>query len=173
MTKRLVIDLERCTGCPSCTARCAYFYRARDSDHGIDTLRERASFALLCRRCPEPSCVKACAYGALEREPSGLLQRHQLRCVSCKLCAHACPFGIIDPDLLTFYQTPCDFCTDRLLPGTDPPCVGSCGRSALAYREVDPAELERADEPMHLVGEHLAVRADAWPQEPEPGEESS
>ena len=170
MGRRLLIDLEVCDGCAACTARCAYFYRPHPEDHGIDTLRERGTFALLCRRCPEPTCVRACAFSALERQPDGTLQRHNLRCVSCKLCAHACPFGIIDPALLGFYETPCDFCVRSLeaTGGPDqPPCVGSCGRSAVAYRTIAPSELAEGD--LHLLGDHLAVRARAWPHEAEDG----
>ena len=167
MTKRLVIDLETCSGCPSCTARCAYFYRPHAQDHGIDGLRERATFALLCRRCPEPSCIKACAYRALERQPDGLLARHNLRCVSCKLCAQACPFGIIYPELLGFYETPCDFCTGSLGPDDRPPCVASCPRGAVAYREVEAAEVEDGKKRLHLIGEHLAAIADAWDPDPD------
>lgn len=168
MTKRLVIDLENCSGCTSCTARCAYFYRAHPTDHGVDGLRERATFTLLCRRCTDATCVKACAFGALERRADGVLERHNLRCVSCKLCAQACPFGIIYPELLTFYQTPCDFCLGRLPPEASPPCVGSCARSAVAYREITPEQLEDEGEPLHLIGDHLAVRAHAWDVDPDP-----
>ena len=158
MTKRLVIDLEKCTRCQQCAARCSYFYRAKSSDRGVETLRERASFALLCRRCPDPSCITACAFGALERRPDGLLQRHNLRCVACKLCAHACPFGIIDPDVLNFHETPCDFCAGSA--GDTPPlCVTTCTGGALDHREVEPSE-----ERVHLIGEHLAAVADAWPE---------
>ena len=165
MTKRLVIDLETCSGCRECTARCAYFYRPRERDHGIDGLRERATFALLCRRCSEPSCIKACAFGALERRPDGLLERHNLRCVACTLCAQACPFGIIYPEQLTFYETPCDFCTGSLaVTGGEPPCVGSCGRSAVAYRDLSDEEL--AGNPrLHALGDHLVARAKAWDPE--------
>lgn len=169
MPRRLVIDLESCEGCPSCTARCAYFYRPHTTDHGIDTLRERATFALLCRRCADPCCTEACAFAALERQPDGLLKRYNLRCVSCKLCAHACPFGIIYPEQLGFYETPCDFCTGSLVGDAQPPCVGSCQRSAVAYREVDPQELER-DPRLHVIGEHLAVRATAWESDPDVAE---
>lgn len=172
MAKRLVIDLETCSGCAECTARCAYFYRPHPTDHGVDTLRERATFSLLCRRCLDPSCVKACAFNALERQPDGLLKRYNLRCVSCKLCAHACPFGIIYPELLHFYETPCDFCAGSTssVDGSPPPCVGSCSRAAVAYREVDPDELGGDKRRLHVIGDHLAVRAEAWPVGPEPGE---
>ncbi len=99
--------------------------------------------------------MDACPFDALERQDDGVLKRHNLRCVSCKLCAHACPFGTIYPDMVPFYVTPCDYCLGRV--DGEPPCVRSCGRAALAYRDVDPAEPQ-----MHIIDEHLAARSPKW-----------
>ena len=156
MSKRLVIDLDRCDGCASCRVRCTYFYRPRAGDHGVLGLRERATFALVCRRCKLASCIEACAFGALERDGDGVLQRHNLRCVSCTLCAQACPFGTIYADLLTFYQSPCDYCIGRVADEA-PPCAGSCGRGAIEYRTVQDGE-----EGVYMVDDHLAARAVKW-----------
>lgn len=155
MSKRLVIDLDKCDQCTCCGVTCDYFYRPRAEDNGVIGLRERATFELICRRCEEPSCIDACMFNALERQADGVLKRHNLRCVSCKLCAQACPFGTIYPDMLGFYVTPCDQC----LGGDDvePACVRSCGRGALAYRDVDPEEPR-----LYILDERLAARSDRW-----------
>lgn len=155
MAKRLVIDLDRCDSCDTCTVACGYFYRAHAAEHGMVTLRERMTFALVCRRCEEPSCVDACRFEALERQPDGVLERFNLRCVSCGCCAQACPFGTIYPDLLSFYVTPCDGCDG--LGDQEPRCVAGCTRGAIAFREVDEAE-----EGLHLLDDRLAIRARAW-----------
>lgn len=155
MVRKLVIDLDRCESCDTCAVSCAYFYRAHATEHGAISLRERATFALVCRRCEEPSCVDACRFEALERRSDGVLERHNLRCVSCRCCAQACPFGTIYEDLLTFYATPCDYCLR--LRGETPPCVEGCSRGAIAYREVEDSE-----EHVHVVDTHLAVQARAW-----------
>jgi hypothetical protein len=57
--------------------------------------------------------------------------------------------------MVPFYVTPCNQC----LGGGDaePPCVRSCGRSALAYRDVDPEEPR-----LHILDKHLAARSDKW-----------
>ena len=161
MSRRLVIDLEVCDQCDGCGVKCGYFYRPHPGDHGVLALRERATFLLVCRRCEEASCVDACPFEALERRADGVLERHNLRCVSCGLCAQACPFGTIYPDVLSFYATPCDHC-----PGGgdgEPPCVGSCARGALAYREVDPEEPG-----VHILDDHLAARGIRWLKQEEP-----
>jgi Fe-S-cluster-containing dehydrogenase component len=156
MAKRLVIDLNRCEECATCTVECAYFYRPRASDHGMLTVREAATFALVCRRCENPNCVDACRFDALERGEDGVLKRHNLRCVSCKCCTLACPFGTIYPDAVPFYVTGCDYCAEGSIP--QPPCVAGCSKGAVAYREV--AEGEEPD--VCVVNEHLAVRGPRW-----------
>lgn len=155
MSKRLVIDLDICDQCDQCGVRCGYFYRSPTDDNGILGLRERATFELICRRCEEPSCVDACVFNALARQEDGVLLRHNLRCVSCKLCAQACPFGTIYPDMVPFYVSPCVQCLG--VADTEPPCVKTCGRGALAYREV------AADEPrVHVIDDRLAARSAKW-----------
>lgn len=159
MPKRLFIDLNLCDDCASCEVRCGYFYRPGAADHGVLTLREEATFLLVCRRCEEPACVAACRFDALERREDGRLKRHNLRCVSCACCVHACPFGTIYPDAVPFYTSRCDFCLSGA--GADPACVTGCRRGAIAYRE----ESELEGEDIHRVGEHLAVRAPKWEKE--------
>lgn len=155
MNERLVIDLDRCDQCDGCDVDCAYFYRARPGEHGVHALRERATFQLVCRRCEEPSCVDACPFDALERQADGALKRHNLRCVSCKLCAQACPFGTIYFDMVPFYETPCDYCLGAR--DEAPPCVGSCRRGAITFEEVT------GEEPrIHILDGHLAARSSKW-----------
>ena len=85
MSKRIVLDLTKCEGCESCSVQCGYYY-GHDNDQGIQTLKERATFMVVCRRCEHASCIVACPYEALERQPDGVIKRYNLRCVSCKLC---------------------------------------------------------------------------------------
>jgi len=153
--KYLVIDLEKCDRCEACSVHCDIYHRPHEQDHGILGLREKATFMLICRQCEHASCVVACPFDALERGPDGYIERHNLRCVSCKSCAHACPFGTIYIDMLPFYQTVCGDClVDR---STPPPCVASCVQSALEYREVDTAEAD-----VYLLDAHLAARSTRW-----------
>jgi len=157
--KYLVIDLQKCDRCQSgntsCTVSCGYHDRLNVEDHGLSGLRERATFALVCRRCNSASCINACVFDALERGPEGIIKRHNMRCVSCKMCAHACPFGTIYIDMLSFYQVNCDLCLDQ--PDTEPLCVASCPHGALEFRVIDPKETD-----IHVVDQHLAARTNRW-----------
>ena len=155
MSKRLVIDLDKCDQCDRCGVRCGYFYRPGAEDHGVLGLRQRATFELICRRCEEPSCVDACVFNALERQPDGVLKIHNLRCVSCQMCVHACPFGTIYPDMVPFYVTPCDRCLGDS--EEEPLCARTCGRGALGWREVEEDETS-----VHIIDGRLAARSARW-----------
>lgn len=156
MAKRLIIDLNKCDECEACTVECTYLYRARATDHGVLTLRELATFAVVCRRCENPSCAAACRFEALERQEDGVMKRYNLRCVSCKCCTLACPFGTIYPDAVPFYVSTCDFCAGAAV--SEPPCVLSCRKKAITYGE--PAEAAMKD--LCEVSERLAVRGPKW-----------
>ena len=153
--KRLIIDLQKCENCQSCSVSCGYHGRAQPQENGLTQLRERATFAVICRRCASASCIDACAFDALERNQDGIIHRHNMRCVSCKMCAHACPFGTIYTDMLTFYEVNCDPCLAHY--DSQPPCVVSCPQGALEYRATDPSETD-----IHIIDRHLAARAKGW-----------
>ena len=156
MAKRLFIDLNKCDQCEKCSVKCDYFYRSQATDHGILALREMATFALVCRRCEDPCCVAACKFQALERQSDGVLKRYNMRCVSCKCCAHACPFGTIYLETLPFFFSACDFCITT--GKTEPPCVSSCTKQAIEFKEVE----ESPKDGIFLIGKHLAIQAPRW-----------
>ena len=153
MARRLVIDLDACDACERCGVRCGD--KGSGEHLGAIALRERATYALVCRRCREPSCIDACPFDALVRRPDSVLERLALRCVSCKLCVHACPFGTIYPDMVPFYSAPCEQCLaerDRV-----PPCAQTCSRGAIEYVEIDASAPD-----LHVVDASLAARARRW-----------
>ena len=160
MNKRIVLDLTKCEGCEGCTVDCGYFYgkHGGTADQGIQALKERATFWIVCRRCEHASCIASCPYDALERQPDGTIKRFNLRCVSCKLCTQGCPFGTIYPEMVGFYVAPCDYCIDTT--SEPPPCLWGCVNNAISYREVNPGEQET-----HIIDEHLAVIAPKWEKE--------
>jgi Fe-S-cluster-containing hydrogenase component 2 len=156
MSKRLFIDLTQCDACETCTVQCAYFYQPNATEHGILALREQVSFMLVCRRCEDPSCVAACKFDALERQEDGVMKRYNMRCVGCKCCAHACPFGTIYPETVPFYAARCDYCIG--LSNGEPACLTGCAKGAIEFREVE----EAPDEDIYVLSDHLAVRSPKW-----------
>ncbi|MFC1700011.1 4Fe-4S dicluster domain-containing protein [Candidatus Omnitrophota bacterium] len=164
--KRLFVDLDACASgeCGNCVIQCSYLYhRPGIGNNGIVSVAELATYALVCRRCEEPHCVNACPVDALEqlKEKDNLLTRHNMRCVSCRSCAHACPYGTIYPELVPLLIHNCDFCLDRREWLDSPLCVKSCPYGALSLKQAD-AEL---DQNTFLVGDNLIVHSTHWDRE--------
>jgi len=159
MAKRLYIDLVKCRECASCEAKCSYYYHPFND--GICSLREIAEFGVTCRHCEKAPCITSCPTEALERTDSGVVKRFNMRCVACRSCAYACPFGTILPEVIPYAVSRCDFCIGRLKDGELPVCVGGCTEGAIEYGDFEPdAKAHR-----FLVGEHLVVHTVPWKKE--------
>ena len=163
---RLFIDLDVCASdkCGECVAKCSYFYHRQDPENnGVVSMLELATYALVCRRCEEPHCVNACPVEALEQleDKEKMLVRHTARCVMCRSCSHACPYGTIYPELLPVLNHNCDFCLDRREDKGEPLCVKSCPHGALDIRRAD----EELGEDTFLVGDNIIVHSTHWQRE--------
>ena len=161
--KRLFIDLDICASgeCKDCVIKCSYLYHPENN--GILSVAELATYALVCRKCDEPHCVNACPEEALEqqKEKDKILARYNMRCISCKSCSHACPYGTIYPELVPLLIKNCDFCFDRKNQKKEPLCITTCPFGALALKSGD-IEL---DENTFLVGDNIIVHSTHWQRE--------
>ena len=160
---RLFIDLNICSvhQCPECPVQCSY--HELTNNNGIHSVKELATYALVCRRCEDPHCVKACPVNALEqqKDQGSMLIRHNMLCISCQSCSHACPYGTIYPEHVPLLIHNCDFCLDRRSEKDEPLCVKTCPNGALRLKSGD-SEL---DENTFLVGDHLIVHSTHWKRE--------
>ena len=105
------------------------------------SIREKP-FVLLCNHCENPPCVRVCPTRATFKRKDGIVMMDQHRCIGCRFCMAACPFGARsfnykDPRLVlkpedenTEYPTrtigvveKCTFCAERLSKGLIPACV--------------------------------------------------
>ncbi len=154
--KKLLVNLEICYSCEKCEAGCSYYYH-QPENNGIERSLAKACQYLVCRRCTEPFCVTSCPNKALEKNNSGILERHLMLCTSCKSCAVACPFGVIYGDILPYKSTGCDWCEGRAN-GEPPLCVKTCPKNALEYREVKEDPLKNT----YVINEFLAVKTVVW-----------
>ncbi|MBU2540783.1 MAG: 4Fe-4S dicluster domain-containing protein [Candidatus Omnitrophica bacterium] len=161
--KRLFIDLDICSSgeCKDCEINCSYFYHP--DNNGIMSVAELATYALVCRRCEEPHCVNACPVQALEqdKDKDKFLIRHNMRCISCKSCSHACPYGTIYPENVPLLIQNCDFCLDRKNKPDEPLCIKTCPYGALALKKSD----IKLDKDTFLVGDNLIVHSTHWDRE--------
>lgn len=121
-----------------------------------------------CLHCLEPACASACLVGALNRQPNGAVTYDAAKCMGCRYCMVACPFGIPAYDYhdpLTPQVRKCTFCFDRISKeGGAPACVSICPNDALTFGRRD-ALVKLAHERIqsrpgeyvdHVYGEHEA-----------------
>jgi Fe-S-cluster-containing dehydrogenase component len=154
--KRLLVDLEKLNSSEKVSSECSYYYNAKKS--GVARLREIGQFLYICRHCEEAPCVNACPKEAIERQPDGIIKRHTMRCISCKSCSLACPFGTIPLDTIPYVIAQCDACVDRS-DKEEPVCVKTCSvAGAIKFIEAE----ESVKDDVYLVGKHVAVHALPW-----------
>jgi formate dehydrogenase iron-sulfur subunit len=158
--KAILTDITKCIGCNECVAACtetnglgkeiAYRWRSNDglsSERFTSILRKKGYHVRKqCRHCLEPACVSACPVGALKKTPEGAVVYDDTRCLGCRYCMMACPFGI--PRYLWSSPVPyvrkCTMCyTTRLQQGQQPACTEACPEEATIFGERD-ALLEEA-----------------------------
>lgn len=161
--QKLFIDLDVCSQgeCKECVIKCSYYFHP--DNNGISSVAELATYALVCRRCEEAHCVNACPVDALsqQKEKNKLLIRHNMRCISCKSCAHACPYGTIYPENVPYLIANCDFCLGLRDQKNEPLCISSCPYGALSLKKDD----LKLDENTFLVGDNLIVYSVHWQRE--------
>ena len=154
--KVLLLDLDEAAKVQGRNIACAYFYHPNNA--GMNDLKEIATFALLCRHCEDKPCVKACVHEALEKQEDGSVLRHNLRCVACGSCVAACPFGVINPDIISYISGTCDQCIES--GDQEPPCISSAPAGVLHW--IDAGSPYLADADVHMIGKRLAVRCARW-----------
>jgi molybdopterin-containing oxidoreductase family iron-sulfur binding subunit len=115
---------------------------------------EHAPVPVLCNHCDNPPCVRACPTKAtFKREKDGIVLMDFHRCIGCRFCMAACPFGarsfnFRDPRPAIKEENPefptrmkgvvekCNFCAERLAVGKMPACVEASG-GALTFGDLN------------------------------------
>lgn len=128
----LAVDPRKCTGCRYCEVVCA-FLRSKECGYGegaIQILRDdrRGHFQpVFCRQCEVPPCSRHCPEGAIDRDPEGYLRVLPEKCLGCRSCLTACPWGVPRFDAGCRRIVLCNLCRG------DPVCVQFCGSGALQF----------------------------------------
>jgi len=141
---------------------------------------EEMPFLLLCNHCTNPPCVRVCPTKATFKREDGIVAMDMHRCIGCRYCMAACPYGSrsfnwgdprLAPEALNpeFPQNPdyptrskgvvekCNFCAERLAKGEQPACVEAAreeNEEAMIFGDLgDPdSEIRKA------LREHYTIR---------------
>ena len=141
--KRVYVNEKWCLGCHLCEYNCA-FANSGETDM-VKALQNvtihprirvegdnRISFAVSCRHCAEPICVKSCISGALSVK-DGVVCCDRNKCVGCYTCVLVCPYGAVMPAPDGGVIQKCELCTNNSF--GSPACVKGCPNNAIVFEE--------------------------------------
>lgn len=141
--KRVYVNEDWCLACHLCEFNCSFANSGETSmikafnkdkkttsrivvEEGNDI-----NFAVQCRHCDDPVCVKGCIAGALSSH-DGVISVDESQCVGCYTCVLSCPYGCILIDNETVIKK-CDLCTKNN--NGNPACVQACPNGAIIFEE--------------------------------------
>ncbi len=179
----MVIDLRKCNeqhGCTDCINACHHTHNVpkfedrkheikwvwkdsfehafieQENEHIPEELK-RSHVLMLCNHCDNPPCVSVCpTQSTWKREEDGIVMMDWHRCIGCRYCVVACPYGSrsfnwvdprehiseINPDFPTRTKgvvEKCTFCEERLAKGKLPACVEACRKRFAGGEDTTPA----------------------------------
>ncbi|WP_416041992.1 formate-dependent uric acid utilization protein AegA [Edwardsiella ictaluri] len=173
MNRFVIADANNCIGCRSCEVACVMAH-----NHGEHVLtaaqfqprihvihRGDRRTALLCRHCEDAPCANVCPNGAIEKYNDSI-QVRQEKCIGCKTCVVACPFGAIEvitqsdprsnhPDSVRANAHKCDLCDGV---ADSPSCVAACPSNALQLISEDSLTRLRQQRQLRAVFNEQAGR---------------
>ena len=169
----LVIDLDTCVGCHACAVACKEWnaggmaapltdenpYGAdphgvwfnRVHSYTIDALNDQPEttlhFPRSCLHCEQAPCVTVCPTGAsYKRAEDGIVLIDEDKCIGCKLCSWACPYGAREYSQVEGVMKKCTLCVDRIynenIPeeSRKPACVQACPTRARHFGDLGDEE---------------------------------
>jgi molybdopterin-containing oxidoreductase family iron-sulfur binding subunit len=115
----MVIDLDKCVACQGCSIACRFenntpAVRPDQAIRGrairwndvfplpVNPTEETGDYPGVktryltrpCMHCDNPPCIKVCPVQATYRDESGIVRQNYERCIGCRFCTVACPYGV-------------------------------------------------------------------------------
>ncbi|MEB0951287.1 formate-dependent uric acid utilization protein AegA [Citrobacter sedlakii] len=142
MNRFIMANSQQCLGCHACEVACVMAHN--DEQHVLSQQHYRPRIAVIkhqhqrsavtCHHCEDAPCVRSCPNGAISHINDSV-QVNAQKCIGCKSCVVACPFGamqiVLTPvakDQVNATAHKCDLCAGR---ENGPACVENCPADAL------------------------------------------
>ncbi len=115
----MVIDLDKCVACQGCSIACRFenntpVVKPSEALKGramrwndvfplpVNPTEETGDYPHVttryltrpCMHCENPPCIKVCPVQATYRDAEGLVRQNYERCIGCRFCTVACPYGV-------------------------------------------------------------------------------
>ena len=150
-----------------------FHYAFPDKEDEHEFLAEKiheTPYLVTCNHCKNAPCVQACPTQATFKRKDGIVIMDFHRCIGCRFCMAACPFGArsfnfrdprpfieeTDPDFPTRSKgvvEKCNLCAERLAKGERPHCE-EASEGAIVVGDLEDPE----SEVRHLLAEHYTIR---------------
>ena len=172
----ILFNADKCIACQACFVACKEENQVHPGMKWVRIDRQEdpkarviTYFRVSCQHCEEPACMKVCPAKAISKGKFGEVLVDQAKCIGCKMCLAACPYGapqFNDAKVTTYWpgkkplvERPlepwqqhvagkaehCTLCSHRLAKGKKPACVENCSTGALTlidYEALKPEEAE-------------------------------
>jgi phenylglyoxylate dehydrogenase beta subunit len=139
--------------CSACRKKCEEVKKGKDSDgtgiREVHLTEINFHMAFTCNQCTEPACMDVCPTGAITKSlADGIVRISETKCVGCRLCDLACPYGGIHHDVEQKKASKCDLC------GGDPQCISVCPDHLISLMKAR-SIVEHLHEDQFLMGSPL------------------
>jgi Fe-S-cluster-containing dehydrogenase component len=155
-----LIQLDKCIGCESCVIACKSENNTEPLQSPLPTeegiprhtswrwviMKESGTYPNVkkrfitsgCNHCQHPACLASCPVDAIsKREADGIVLIDQDKCIGCRYCEWACPYGVPQYNADTKKVEKCTFCVHRIDAGLKPACETTCLGRALHSEDFD------------------------------------
>ena len=144
----IVVNLDRCTGCYSCEITCKMENDVALGEYWNKMLQRgpfgeypnmvRYPLPTMCQQCADAPCVHVCPTGASYRDGNNVVLIDREKCIGCKYCMMACPYGVRSFNQKEKVVEKCTLCSHRTADGEGvPACVHNCCCGARLYGDLD------------------------------------
>jgi anaerobic carbon-monoxide dehydrogenase iron sulfur subunit len=137
ISKSLMADFKKCTGCRTCEMACSQFHEGKSSPvlsrtRVVKFDARGENHPTICNHCSKPQCLSACKVGAMSIDSNtGAVIVNEALCNGCRVCLASCPHSQVSfhPEKKVAFK--CDLCNGH------PQCARFCPTGAIAFGDLD------------------------------------